>query len=105
VRACPNKAGSSISAEDEKMPDEMYTTRQAAIYLGITETDIRLAIREGKLKAWAMPLDRGFIVRKSDLLPYRHDEARRTLTRQLQLFAAGAERDQEQGEEISTSAA
>jgi excisionase family DNA binding protein len=72
------------------MPDEMYTTRQAAIYLGVTEADIRLAIREGKLRAWAMPLDRGLIVRKSDLLPYRHAEGRQSLTRQLQLFTAGA---------------
>jgi len=70
------------------MPDEMYTTRQAAIYLGVTEADVRLAIREGKLKAWAMPLGRGLIVRKSDLLPYRHAEGRLALTRQLQLFAA-----------------
>lgn len=87
------------------MPDEMYTTRQAAIYLGVTEADIRLAIREGKLRAWAMPLDRGLIVRKSDLLPYRHEEARKSLTRQLQLFTAGSESGQEQSKEVSTSAA
>jgi excisionase family DNA binding protein len=87
------------------MPDEMYTVRQAAIYLGVTEADIRLAVREGKLKAWAMPLDRGLIVRKSDLMPYRQAEGRRSLTRQMPLFTAGAERTDAPGEEISSTAA
>lgn len=72
------------------MPDEMYTTRQAALYLGVTEADIRLAIRQGKLRAWTLPLNRGLLVRKSDLMLYRHPEGRASLTRQLQLFTADA---------------
>jgi len=70
------------------MSDEMYTTRQAALYLGLTEADVRLAVREGKLRAWSLPLQKGLLVRKSDLMPWRYPEARATLTRQLQLFTA-----------------
>jgi excisionase family DNA binding protein len=87
------------------MADEMYTTRQAAIYLGVTDADIRLAVREGKLKAWAMPLDRGLIVRKSDLLPYRHAEGRYALTRQMQLFTADTNRGSEEDADLNSSAA
>ena len=70
------------------MPDEMYTTKQAALYLGVTEADIRLAVRQGKLRAWSMPLSRGLLVRKADLLPLRAPAGRSTLSRQLPLFAA-----------------
>jgi excisionase family DNA binding protein len=70
------------------MTDEMYTTKQAALYLGITEGDVRLAIREGKLRAWSLPLQRGLLVRKGDLSRYRDPSSRKSLTRQLPLFAA-----------------
>lgn len=74
------------------MPDEMFTTRQAALYMGVAEADIRLAIREGKLRAWALPLDRGLLVRKSDLMRFRVIGGKSTFTRQLQLFTADANR-------------
>jgi excisionase family DNA binding protein len=70
------------------MTDEMYTTKQAALYLGITEADVRLAIRENKLRAWNLPAQRGLLVRKTDLMRYRDPSARKALTRQLPLFAA-----------------
>jgi hypothetical protein len=70
------------------MSDEMYTTRQAAIYLGVAEADIRLAVREHKLRAWSLPLQKGLLVRKSDLARFREAGARAALTRQLNLFAA-----------------
>jgi len=70
------------------MTDEMYTTKQAAIYLGVTEADVRLAVREGKLRAWTMPLQRGLLVRKADLMQFRQAKGRSALTRQLSLFTA-----------------
>jgi excisionase family DNA binding protein len=72
------------------MADEMYTTRQAAIYLGVAEADIRLAVREGKLRAWSLPAQRSLLVRKSDLAHFREAGARAALTRQLNLFSADA---------------
>jgi excisionase family DNA binding protein len=70
------------------MTDEMYTTKQAAIYLGVTEADIRLAVREGKLRAWSLPMQKGLLVRKGDLARFRGGSGRSALTRQLNLFAA-----------------
>ncbi|MBF6611757.1 MAG: helix-turn-helix domain-containing protein [Chloroflexi bacterium] len=70
------------------MSDEMYTTKQAALYLGVTEADVRLAVREGKLRAWNMPMQRGLLVRKGDLLRFREPAGRSSLTRQLSLFTA-----------------
>lgn len=75
------------------MTDEMYTTKQAALYLGIADGDVRLAIREGKLRAWSLPLQRGLLVRKSDLIRLREPGTRRSLTRQLPLFTADTNRD------------
>ena len=49
---------------------------------------IRLAVREGKLRAWSMPLQRGLLVRKTDLMRFRQAGNRATLTRQLPLFSA-----------------
>lgn len=72
------------------MADEMYTTKQAALYLGVAEGDVRLAVKQGKLKAWTLPLDRGLLVRKADLMRYRNPSARNALTRQLPLFTADA---------------
>jgi excisionase family DNA binding protein len=90
------------------MTDEMYTTKQAALYLGITEADVRLAIREGKLRAWSMPAQRGLLVRKGDLLRFRDPSARGALTRQLRLFAADdyrptAERESAQDAETNVA--
>lgn len=70
------------------MTDEMYTTKQAAIYLGLTEADVRLAVREGKLRAWTMPMSRGLLVRRGDLMRLREPSMRASLTRQLPLFSA-----------------
>jgi excisionase family DNA binding protein len=70
------------------MTDEMYTTKQAALYLGVTEADIRLAVRENKLRAWNLPLQKGLLVRKGDLMRFREPGGRTNLTRQLPLFSA-----------------
>ena len=76
------------------MTDEMYTTKQAALYLGITESDVRLAIRDNKLRAWNLPAQRGLLVRKTDLMRFRDPSARTALTRQLPLFAADSNTEQ-----------
>lgn len=75
------------------MRDEMYTTKQAALYVGVSEGDIRTAVREGKLRAWNLPMQRGLLVRKSDLLRFREPSGRNALTRQLTLFSADAHED------------
>jgi hypothetical protein len=72
------------------MTDEMYTTKQAALYLGVAEADVRLAVRQGKLKAWTLPNNRGLLVRKGDLFQFRSPGGRNTLSRQLSLFSADA---------------
>ena len=87
------------------MTDEMYTTKQAALYLGLTEADIRLAVREGKLRAWSMPMQRGLLVRKADLLHFRQASGRSTLTRQLPLFAADGHEIPQAPDNSNTSAA
>jgi ribosomal protein S27AE len=56
------------------MSDEMYTTKQAALYVDVEEVVIRILIREGKLRAWSMPLQPGLLVRKSDLEKLREAE-------------------------------
>ena len=76
------------------MTDEMYTTKQAALYLGITEADVRLAIRDNKLRAWNLPAQRGLLVRKTDLMRFRDPSGRKALTRQLPLFAADSNTEQ-----------
>lgn len=53
------------------MTDEMYTLKQASLYTNVSEADLRLAIREGKLRAWSLPAQRGLLVRKNDLQRYR----------------------------------
>lgn len=47
--------------------EEMFTVEQAAQYIGGTEGQIKLMIREGALRAWSLPMQRGLLVRKSDL--------------------------------------
>jgi len=81
------------------MTDEMYTTKQAALYLGITEADVRLAIRDNKLRAWNLPAQRGLLVRKTDLMRFRDPSARKALTRQLPLFAADSNTEQPAADE------
>ena len=77
------------------MTDEMYTTKQAALYLGVTEADIRNTVREGKLRAWTLPLRKGLLVRKGDLMKFREPVGRNSISRQLSLFTADNNRDQE----------
>lgn len=72
------------------MTDEMYTTKQAALYLGVGEADVRLAVRQGKLRAWNMPNNRGLLIRKGDLSQFRSPGGRNALSRQLSLFSADA---------------
>jgi excisionase family DNA binding protein len=86
------------------MTDEMYTTKQAALYLGVAEADVRLAIREGKLRAWSLPLQRGLLVRKGDLLRLREPSGRASFTRQLPLFSADG-RESADAPKSDTSAA
>ena len=85
------------------MTDEMYTTKQAALYLGITEADVRLAIRDNKLRAWNLPAQRGLLVRKTDLMRFRDPSARKALTRQLPLFAADSNTEQPAANETSVA--
>ena len=87
------------------MADEMYTTKQAALYLGVSEGDVRLAVRQGKLKAWTLPLDRGLLLRKADLVRFRSPSARNALTRQLPLFTADTNDLSTANEASDTSAA
>ena len=77
------------------MTDEMYTTKQAALYLGVTEADIRNTVREGKLRAWTLPLRKGLLVRKGDLMKFREPAGRNSISRQLSLFTADNNRDQD----------
>jgi excisionase family DNA binding protein len=66
--------------------DELFTTRQAAAFLGVGEPAIRLAVREGRLRAWRMPNRKEVLIRKRDLLPFL-DTGRESLgPRQLSLF-------------------
>jgi excisionase family DNA binding protein len=85
------------------MTDEMYTTKQAALYLGITESDVRLAIRDNKLRAWNLPAQRGLLVRKTDLMRFRDPSARKALTRQLPLFAADSNTEQPAANETNVA--
>jgi excisionase family DNA binding protein len=87
------------------MADEMYTTKQAALYLGVTEADVRLAVRQGKLKAWTLPLDRGLLLRKADLMSFRSPASRNSLTRQLPLFTADNNLGYDTSEEASDTSA
>ncbi len=66
--------------------DELFTTRQAAAFLGVGEANIRLAVGDGRLRAWRMPNRRELLVRKRDLLPLRDAGLDRLGPRQLSLF-------------------
>ncbi|HUP28092.1 MAG TPA: helix-turn-helix domain-containing protein [Chloroflexia bacterium] len=85
------------------MTDEMYTTKQAALYLGVTEADIRNTVREGKLRAWSLPLRKGLLVRKADLMRFREPSGRNSISRQLSLFTADTH--EQEAPQADTSAA
>lgn len=51
--------------------DELYTVKQAAIFLNQGEDVVRLLIRADKLRAWSTPLRADTLVRKSDLVALR----------------------------------
>ncbi len=46
---------------------ELLNTKEAAILCGTDEATIRLAIRQGELRAWQLPTQRGMLVRNDDL--------------------------------------
>lgn len=66
--------------------DELYTPRQAAAFLNVSEMQVRAAIKEGRLHAWRMPHRKDLLVRKSDLLPYMDGLQELPGPRQLSLF-------------------
>jgi len=50
--------------------DDLYTLRQAAAFLSVSEIDIRRMVLGGDLRAWSMPNSKTMLVRKRDLLPF-----------------------------------
>ncbi|MGI8587129.1 MAG: excisionase family DNA-binding protein [Chloroflexia bacterium] len=70
--------------------DELFSTRQAAVYLGVGEIAIRLAVKEGKLRAWRLPQSRDMLIRKRDLLPFRDPGQSLVGPRQLTMFDEAA---------------
>ncbi len=70
--------------------DELFTTRQAAAFLGVGETAIRIAAKEGKLRAWRLPQSRDILIRKRDLLPFRDPGHTLLAPRQLSMFDEAA---------------
>ncbi|HMA34840.1 MAG TPA: excisionase family DNA-binding protein [Chloroflexia bacterium] len=71
--------------------DELFNTRQAAAFLGVGELTVRLAVKEGKLRAWRLPNQRDVLIRKRDLLPFREPGHELLGPRQLSLFGDGGE--------------
>jgi excisionase family DNA binding protein len=74
--------------------DELYTTLQAAAFLGVSELAIRTAVKEGTLRAWRLPSLRDVLIRKRDLLPFTDPDHELDAPRQLALFD---ERTRQQG--------
>jgi excisionase family DNA binding protein len=72
--------------------DELYTMRQAAAFLDLSELDVRRMVQRGQLRAWSTPNNRTLLVRKRDLLPFLDPGADLPTTRQLPLFADDARR-------------
>jgi len=66
--------------------DELYSARQAAAFLGVGEPAIRLAVKNGALRAWRLPNSRDVLIRKRDLLPFREPGQTLPGPRQLSLF-------------------
>ncbi len=50
--------------------DELYTIKQAAKYLSISEPVLRLTIRSGKIRTQRVPGRRRPLIRRSELLRY-----------------------------------
>ena len=71
--------------------DELFTARQAAAFLGVEELTVRLAVKQGTLRAWRLPPGRDVLIRKRDLLPFRDPHhALLAAPRQLALFGDDA---------------
>ena len=66
--------------------DDLYTLRQAAAYLSVSEVDVRRMVQAGKLSAWPMPNSKTMLVRKRDLLPFLDPGAELPVARQLPMF-------------------
>ena len=66
--------------------DELFTTRQAAAYLNVSEMQVRLAVKEGRIHGWRMPQRKDVLIRKSDLLPFLDKLQELPGPRQLSLF-------------------
>lgn len=58
--------------------DEMLTVEQAATLAGVDASAIRLAIRQGDLRAWALPMLRGLLVRESDVRQWAAGKVKQT---------------------------
>jgi excisionase family DNA binding protein len=67
--------------------DDLYTLRQAAAFLSVSEVDVRRMVQAGKLRAWSMPNSKTMLVRKRDLLPFLDPGAELPVARQLPMFA------------------
>ncbi len=66
--------------------DDLYTLRQAAAFLAVSEVDIRRMVQGGTLHAWSLPNSKTLLVRKRDLLPFLDPGAEWPVARQLPLF-------------------
>lgn len=66
--------------------DDLYTLRQAAAFLSVSEVDVRRMVQAGSLSAWPMPNSKTMLVRKRDLLPFLDPGAELPVARQMPLF-------------------
>jgi excisionase family DNA binding protein len=66
--------------------DDLYTLRQAAAFLSVSEVDVRRMVQGGKLRAWSLPNSKTMLVRKRDLLPFLDPGAALPVARQLPMF-------------------
>lgn len=71
--------------------DDLYTLRQAAAFLSVSEIDVRRMVLGGDLRAWSMPNSKTMLVRKRDLLPFLDPGAELPVARQLSLFGDEAQ--------------
>ena len=66
--------------------DDLYTLRQAAAFLSVSEGDVRRMVQAGTLHAWSLPNSKTLLVRKRDLLPFLDPGAEWPVARQLPMF-------------------
>jgi hypothetical protein len=66
--------------------DDLYTLRQAAAFLSVSEVDVRRMVQAGTLHALSLPNSKTLLVRKRDLLPFLDPGAEWPVARQLPLF-------------------